>query len=155
MTRMRDKYLHTNCLAALANMSAKFHDLHPYVCQRIISLFNLLTKKRAKIIGAVNGESTPNENDQSNDTKQPEQQQQQQQTQGQDLLQDLAIIEELMRMVLEIINSCLTNNLHHNSNLIYSLLYHKNIFLQFREHPNFQDVLQNIDTVSHQSSLFN
>lgn len=35
MTRMRDKYLHTNCLAALANMSGKFQNLHPYVCQRI------------------------------------------------------------------------------------------------------------------------
>ena len=35
MTRMRDKYLHTNCLAALANMSSKFHSLHSYVCQRI------------------------------------------------------------------------------------------------------------------------
>ena len=66
---------------------------------------------------------------------------------GNDYIQDLAIIEELMRMVLEIINSCLTNNLHHNSNLIYSLLYHKNIFLQYREHPSFHDVIQNIDTV--------
>ena len=31
----KDKYLHTNCLAALANMSSKFVNLHPYVCQRI------------------------------------------------------------------------------------------------------------------------
>ncbi|CAB1352057.1 unnamed protein product, partial [Coregonus sp. 'balchen'] len=28
MTRTRDKYLHTNCLAALANMSAQFRCLH-------------------------------------------------------------------------------------------------------------------------------
>ena len=53
-----------------------------------------------------------------------------------------------MRMVLEIINSCLTNNLHHNSNLIYSLLYNKSLYVQFREHPSFQDVIQNIDTVN-------
>ena len=50
-------------------------------------------------------------------------------------------------MVLEIVNSCLTNNLHHNSNRIYSLLYHKNIYLQYRDHPSFHDVIQNIDTV--------
>jgi hypothetical protein len=31
MLKMRDKYLHTNCLAALANMSPKFRGLHPYV----------------------------------------------------------------------------------------------------------------------------
>lgn len=56
-------------------------------------------------------------------------------------------------MVLEIINSCLTNNLHHNSNLIYSILYNKNLFLQFRDHPTFQDVIQNIDTVISSFSL--
>ncbi|XP_044139381.1 dymeclin-like [Bufo gargarizans] len=37
MTRTRDKYLHTNCLAALANMSAQFRSLHQYAAQRIIS----------------------------------------------------------------------------------------------------------------------
>ena len=32
----QDKYLHTNCLAALANMSAQFTNLHPFVAQKII-----------------------------------------------------------------------------------------------------------------------
>lgn len=32
----QDKYLHTNCLAALANMSAQFRRLHQYAAQRII-----------------------------------------------------------------------------------------------------------------------
>ncbi|KAG8456851.1 hypothetical protein GDO86_002583 [Hymenochirus boettgeri] len=36
MTRTRDKYLHTNCLAALANMSSQFRSLHQYAAQRII-----------------------------------------------------------------------------------------------------------------------
>lgn len=35
MLKMRDKYLHTNCLAALANMSGQFRNLHPYVAQRL------------------------------------------------------------------------------------------------------------------------
>ena len=63
-------------------------------------------------------------------------------------VQDLSIIEELMKMVLEIINSSLTNNLHHNSNLIYSLLYNKILYNQFHSHPTFQDVLQNINLVN-------
>ena len=46
--------MHTNCLAALANMSSKFYNLHPYVCQRLNSLFNLLAKKRTKIINLLN-----------------------------------------------------------------------------------------------------
>lgn len=60
MTRMRDKYLHTNCLAALANMSSKFHNLHSYVCQRINSLFNLLSKKQSKLISIINSQDANN-----------------------------------------------------------------------------------------------
>lgn len=41
----QDKYLHTNCLAALANMSSQFRSLHPYVCQRLVSLFEKLSKR--------------------------------------------------------------------------------------------------------------
>ncbi|KAL7975994.1 hypothetical protein Chor_011762 [Crotalus horridus] len=47
MTRTRDKYLHTNCLAALANMSAQFRSLHQYAAQRIISF----TESRVNVYG--------------------------------------------------------------------------------------------------------
>ncbi|XP_078710917.1 dymeclin isoform X4 [Lampetra fluviatilis] len=50
MTRTRDKYLHTNCLAALANMSAQFHSLHQYAAQRIMSLLELLSRKHNKVL---------------------------------------------------------------------------------------------------------
>jgi hypothetical protein len=46
---VRDKYLHTNCLAALANMSANFRQLHQYVAQRIVDLFKLLSKRHEKM----------------------------------------------------------------------------------------------------------
>lgn len=49
IVRMRDKYLHTNCLAALANMSGQFRFLHPYVSQRLVSLFETLAKKHARL----------------------------------------------------------------------------------------------------------
>ncbi|CAF0810057.1 unnamed protein product [Adineta steineri] len=133
MTRMRDKYLHTNCLAALANMSSQFQNLHTYVSQRIVSLFNLLARKHSKTLDHIQQQSS------------------QQQTSNDDVLneyvQDLTIIEDVMRMVLEIINSCLTHTLRHNINLIYTLLYNRNIFENYRTHPSFQDVLQNIDTI--------
>lgn len=51
-------------------------------------------------------------------------------------------------MVLEIINSCLTHRLAYNPNLIYTLLYKKDIFQPFRMHSAFQDIVQNIDSVS-------
>lgn len=34
-------------------MSAQFENLHPYVCQRIIGLFELLAKRHAKVIDKV------------------------------------------------------------------------------------------------------
>lgn len=57
-------------------------------------------------------------------------------------------------MVLEIINSCLTHRLAHNPNLIYTLLYKKDIFQPFRMHSAFQDIVQNIDSVSFNIEYF-
>lgn len=133
MTRTRDKYLHTNCLAALANMSAQFRSLHQYAAQRIISLFALLSKKHNKVLEqATQSLRGPLGSD---DSPLP------------DYAQDLNVIEEVIRMMLEIINSCLTNSLHHNPNLVYALLYKRELFEQFRSHPSFQDIMQNIDMV--------
>ncbi|XP_075788804.1 dymeclin isoform X2 [Pelodiscus sinensis] len=133
MTRTRDKYLHTNCLAALANMSAQFRSLHQYAAQRIISLFSLLSKKHNKVLEqatqTLRGSLSPD------DSPLP------------DYAQDLNVIEEVIRMMLEIINSCLSNSLHHNPNLVYALLYKRDLFEQFRTHPSFQDIMQNIDLV--------
>ncbi|GCB61841.1 hypothetical protein scyTo_0011388 [Scyliorhinus torazame] len=63
------------------------------------------------------------------------------------MAQDLNVIEEVIRMMLEIINSCLSTSLHHNPNLVYALLYKRDLFEQFRTHPSFQDVMQNLDMV--------
>ena len=63
-------------------------------------------------------------------------------------VEDLGILEEVIRMVLEIINSCLSNSLQHNPNLVYTVLYQKEKFEYVKSHPTFQDILQNIDIVS-------
>ncbi|XP_013773357.1 dymeclin-like [Limulus polyphemus] len=60
---------------------------------------------------------------------------------------DLSVLEEVLRMVLEILNSCLTHQLGHNPNLIYTLLYKRHVFEAFRTHPTFQDIIQNLETV--------
>ncbi|XP_076293473.1 dymeclin isoform X2 [Lasioglossum baleicum] len=139
MFKMRDKYLHTNCLAALANMSAQFTSLHPYVSQRLLSLFETLAKKHVRLEAKIQAQpSLPPDSTAIavNGT-----------TSNTDLIQDLTILEEVLRMVLEIINSCLTYRLAHNPNLIYTLLYKKDIFQPFRTHTAFQDIVQNIDSV--------
>ncbi|TRY94993.1 hypothetical protein DNTS_004664, partial [Danionella cerebrum] len=134
MTRTRDKYLHTNCLAALANMSAQFRSLHQYAAQRIISLFALLSKKHNKVLEQATQSLSRTLVDEDRSALP-------------DYAQDVSVIEEVIRMMLEIINSCLCNSLHLNPNLLYSLLYKRELFEQFRSHPCFQDIMQNIDTV--------
>lgn len=145
MLKMRDKYLHTNCLAALANMSGQFRSLHPYVAQRLVSLFETLAKKHARLdqqlrqpasaVAVANGDAStavavpitgPNPDD---------------------MLQDLSVLEEVLRMVLEILNSCLSHQLVYCPNLVYTLLYKRNVFEAFRSHSAFQDIIQNIDMV--------
>ncbi|XP_058850139.1 dymeclin-like isoform X1 [Acipenser ruthenus] len=189
MTRTRDKYLHTNCLAALANMSSQFRSLHQYAAQRIISstcrhmqrylyvldhmyfprshcttlqqcfsylgdtgeellhftcsymlksyassLFALLSKKHNKVLEQAT-QSLRGPFGSDDNASLP------------DYAQDLNVIEEVIRMMLEIINSCLANSLHHNPNLVYALLYKRELFEQFRSHPSFQDIMQNLDMV--------
>jgi len=63
------------------------------------------------------------------------------------MLQDLNVLEEVLRMVLEIINSCLSNQLVYCPNLVYTLLYKRQVFENFRSHHAFQDIIQNIDMV--------
>lgn len=137
MLKMRDKYLHTNCLAALANMSAQFRDLHPYVSQRLVSLFETLAKRYHKLQQKLESQKENKENEVTvvvtQDTVDAE--------------QDLGVLEEVLRMVLEIFNSCLSHQLINNPNLVYTLLYKKHIFEPFRQNPAFQDIVQNIEVV--------
>ncbi|RZC40688.1 Dymeclin and/or Hid1 domain containing protein [Asbolus verrucosus] len=136
MLKMRDKYLHTNCLAALANMSAQFRDLHPYVSQRLVSLFETLAKRYQKLSTKfLNGKSKQSEL--AITVAQD----------GDDMEQDITVLEEVLRMVLEIFNSCLTSHLVNNPNLVYTLLYNKHIFEPFKENVAFQDIIQNIDII--------
>uniref|UniRef100_A0A7E4VAF6 Dymeclin n=1 Tax=Panagrellus redivivus TaxID=6233 RepID=A0A7E4VAF6_PANRE len=128
--RMRDRYLHQNCLAALANMSAGFRDLPASVCQKIVGLLETMTRRHVKLIQMMreNAEECEDHED----------------SQGYDLHQDITALEEGIRTVLEMINACLTHNLRHNSHLIYSILYNRHLFEQFHNHPMFQDLVWNI-----------
>ncbi|CAB4053951.1 DYM [Lepeophtheirus salmonis] len=136
MLKMRDKYLHTNCLAALANMSSQFRRLHSYVCQRIISMFETLAKKHGRIMSSVQYADDESEVSIHVDDE----------SIG-DTMADAEVLEEVLKMILEIINSCLVHQIKNNPNLIYTLLYKRDLFAPFASHPSFQDLTQNIQTV--------
>lgn len=115
--------------------------LHPYVSQRLLSLFETLAKKHSRLELKIHGQSITSNTSESVVIN----------TNGDvsntDLIQDLTILEEVLRMILEIINSCLTHRLGQNPNLIYTLLYKKDIFRLFGTHSAFQDIIQNIYSV--------
>ncbi|XP_028053931.1 dymeclin-like [Camellia sinensis] len=49
LSKLRDIYLHTNCLAILANMAPHVHRLSAYASQRLVSLFDMLSRKYTKL----------------------------------------------------------------------------------------------------------
>lgn len=59
LSRLQDGYLHTNCLAVLANLSSSFSHLHFYSAQRLFGLLLFLQKRLAQAQGlAVVGANT-------------------------------------------------------------------------------------------------
>ncbi|XP_046403155.1 dymeclin isoform X2 [Ischnura elegans] len=150
MLKMRDKYLHTNCLAALANMSGQFRSLHPYVSQRLVSLFETLAKKHIRLASMIQHQMK-NKGSDGNGSVVLQIPDAEDEGSGKNEMissdMDLNVLEEVLRMVLEILNCSLTTQLPHNPNLVYALLYKREIFEPFRNQPAFQDVIQNIESV--------
>lgn len=56
----------------------------------------------------------------------------------------LADVESCMEVVLEILNSCLTNALRANPQLTYALLHEKALFAPFTQHQRLSPLLHNI-----------
>uniref|UniRef100_A0A915EM09 Dymeclin n=1 Tax=Ditylenchus dipsaci TaxID=166011 RepID=A0A915EM09_9BILA len=60
------------------------------------------------------------------------------------LHRDITALEEGIRTILEILNSCLCNNIRFNSDLVYSILYKRQLFELYHNHPMFHDLVWNI-----------
>lgn len=60
---------------------------------------------------------------------------------------DLGVLEELLRMILEVINGILQHQLNDNPQLIHTILYKREVFHQFRMHPSFSDVVYNLENI--------
>ena len=57
---------------------------------------------------------------------------------------DQSIIEEILLMILEIVNSFLSHHLQHNPHLVYSLLYQREVFDPYRSNPSLVDLIRNV-----------
>ncbi|CAI9287232.1 unnamed protein product [Lactuca saligna] len=136
MSKMRDVYLHTNCLAALANMAPHVHRLSSYASQRLVSLFDMLSRKYAKLAELKNDKMQINDSELKDDDKLPE-----------DTSAELHIYTDFLRIVLEILNAILTYALPRNPEVIYAIMHRQEVFQPFRNHPRFNELLENIFSV--------
>ncbi|VDD81662.1 unnamed protein product [Mesocestoides corti] len=152
LNQLRDKYLHINSLAALANLSPKITNLHPYVSQALVGLLQKLVKRHKRLVNEVrtlndhlrDEKKTP---DSTASAASPPDVRLNMMSSSDALLQDLSLLEEVIRMTLEIFNSILTHSLPTNTHLVYSLLYQREYLAPIHTHPSFHDLMQNIDTV--------
>ncbi|KAK6146031.1 hypothetical protein DH2020_019900 [Rehmannia glutinosa] len=106
LSKLRDIYLHTNCLATLANMAPHVHRLSAYASQQLVSLFDMLSRKYNKLAevkndkmnmadGVLRGDSLP-----------------------EDPSTELHIYTDFLRLVLKILYSILTYALPRNPEVL-------------------------------------
>ncbi|VFQ69516.1 unnamed protein product [Cuscuta campestris] len=135
LSKLRDIYLHTNCLAALANMAPHAHRLSAYASQRLVSLFDILSRKYNKLAEMKNDRMSLS-NSESLEENLPE-----------DSSAELHIYTDFLRIVLEILNAILTYALPRNPEVVYAILHRQEVFLPFKSHPRFNELLDNLFTV--------
>ncbi|KAH0646246.1 hypothetical protein KY284_034130 [Solanum tuberosum] len=124
LSKLRDVYLHTNCLATLANMAPHVHRLSGYASQRLVSLFDMLARKYNKLAEMKNDKMhVPNGESKEENSLQ------------EDMAAELHIYTDFLRIVLEILNAILTYSLPRNP---------EEVFQPFKSHPRFNELLDNI-----------
>ncbi|PAN28238.1 hypothetical protein PAHAL_5G139500 [Panicum hallii] len=136
LSKLRDVYLHTNCLAILANMAPHVHRLSAYASQRLVSLFDMLSRKYAKLAELKNDQSHKVISDQMEADNIAD-----------DMSTELHVYTDFLRIVLEIINAILTYALPRNPEVVYAVLHRQEVFEPFKNHPRFNELLENIYTV--------
>ncbi|CAI5467468.1 unnamed protein product [Closterium sp. Yama58-4] len=146
LSKLRDIYLHTNCLATLANMAPHAHHLNAYASQRLISLFHMLARKYTKLSTAA-AHPMPSKTDSQGNAQGRQSADQDGDGAGDGQPTELHIYTDFLRIVLEIINAILTYALPRNPEVVYALLHRQELFVPFRNHPRFCELLQNIFTV--------
>ncbi|XP_038970237.1 dymeclin [Phoenix dactylifera] len=136
LSKLRDIYLHTNCLAILANMAPHVHRLSAYASQRLVSLFDMLARKYTKLAELKNDKVQKFAIDQVDGGSIAE-----------DTSTELQIYTDFLRIVLEILNAILTYALPRNPEVVYAILHRQEVFQPFKDHPRFNELLENIYTV--------
>eukprot|EP00002_Diphylleia_rotans_P011593 TRINITY_DN2287_c0_g2_i2.p1 TRINITY_DN2287_c0_g2~~TRINITY_DN2287_c0_g2_i2.p1 ORF type:complete len:477 (-),score=68.70 TRINITY_DN2287_c0_g2_i2:211-1641(-) len=151
LRKKKDLYLHSNCLAILANMSSSFQGVHPYASQRLLFMFDFLRKRYIRIAARLSTLSPQYNQSQdaafgfeSNDRTADELRKS---AATEEMAEELAIYSDLISIVLGTINGIIFAALPRNPCLIYALIHQKDLFSSFRTHPKFSEIVENIESV--------
>ncbi|XP_031396635.1 dymeclin [Punica granatum] len=136
LSKLRDVYLHTNCLATLANMAPHCHRLSAYASERLVSLFDMLSKKYNKLAELRDKKTHINRGNSLEEDSLVE-----------DMSTEFYIYTDFLRIVLEILNEILTYALPRNPEVVYAIMHRQEVFQPFKNHPRFNELLENIYTV--------
>lgn len=118
-----DQYIHVSTMAVLANMSADFSNMHDYAAQRLVSYYCHVSKLYTLVAPPADTDAAVPAPPGS-----PK--------------YELGII---VGVALGLVNSCLSNRLRHNPNLIYTLLVEKAHFRPPSLVPQAANELENIN----------
>ncbi|XP_027365717.1 dymeclin isoform X2 [Abrus precatorius] len=136
LSKLRDVYLQTTCLATLANMAPHVHRLSAYASQRLVSLFDMLSRKYNKLADRRDNKLHIAKSNSIEGNSLVE-----------DMSTELHIYTDFLRLVLEIINAILTYALPRNPEVVYAIMHRQEVFQPFKNHPRFNELLDNIYTV--------
>ncbi|XP_022956230.1 dymeclin-like [Cucurbita moschata] len=136
LSKLRDVYLHTTCLATLANMAPHVHRLSSYASQRLVSLFDMLSRKynRSAELKNIKVDNAKTDFTEINFP-------------ADDAPTEIHIYTDFLRLVLEILNATLSYALPRNPEFIYAIMHRQEVFQPFKNHPRFNELLENIYTV--------
>ncbi|XP_057992651.1 uncharacterized protein LOC110632778 isoform X3 [Hevea brasiliensis] len=131
LSKLRDLYLHTTCLATLANMAPQVHRLSAYASQRLVGLFYMLSRKYNKLAEKIDDKIGKNGSVQEGSL-------------AEDMSAELHIYTDFLRIVLEILNAILTYALPRNPEVVYAIMHRQELFHPFKNHPRFNELIENI-----------
>ncbi|CAL1396566.1 unnamed protein product [Linum trigynum] len=131
LSKLKDLYLHTTCLATLANMAPHVHRLSAYASQRLVSLFYMLSRKYNKLAERIDEKRGKGGLVEENDLTL-------------DMSAELHIYADFLRIVLEILNAILTYALPRNPEVVYAIMHRQEVFQPFKSHPRFNELIENI-----------
>ncbi|CAI8054037.1 Dymeclin [Geodia barretti] len=140
---IQDQYLSHHCLLALVWLTCRPTSTTPHLdaAQKIVTLFKQLAKKYHRITQTTTPTTTPTSaTPLSPDSEAVFRE-------SADFSTEVGVVEEILVMILEIVNSCLSHRLATNPHLVYCLLYQREVFSPLHTSPPLMDLVRNILSV--------